>query len=574
MGDNLLLTHFEQMVSRAEDVPKLNEVILQLAVQGKLAAQDPHDEPAAELLKRIQAEKKRLVQEKKIKKSKPLPEIEKGERPFSIPDNWLWVRLPEIYSSIGQKKPDKTFTYIDVSSIDNVNGRISDELSIIAAKDAPSRARKLVKNGTVIYSTVRPYLLNIAIVDREFEPEPIVSTAFAVMHPFAGVYNKFLYYYLRSKPFVEFVESQMTGMAYPAISDSKLNKGLFPLPPFAEQKRIVERVDTLLAQTRQLESQMATAVTTLSRLHGTAVQTLLSSTDADEFTANWQFIADNFDTFYDETYPEAALANVAELKQAILQLAVQGKLTRQDPADEPASELLQRIAAEKKRLGIKSKKLPEIGEGERPYALPDGWQWVRLDQLMLGIKAGKSPKAQSVPANYGEYGVLKVSAVTWGKFQPEENKALLPGTPIDGVPHVKAEDFLISRANTAQLVGAVVLVKEDHPNLLLSDKTLRIDFASDVHKPFMIYALRAPWVRDVFESGAIGTSSSMRNISQNKIRSAPIALPPLAEQKRIVTRVNTLLRLCDNLAVHLRQAQATNTALHDAVLEESLAVKP
>jgi len=143
-----------------------------------------------------------------------------------------------------------------LSSINKEKGVISDEIKIIAPEDAPSRARKLVSEGTVIYSTVRPYLLNIAIIDRSFEPKPIVSTAFSVIHPLSGVLNKFVYFFLRSKPFVDFVESEMTGMAYPAISETKLNRALIPLPPVEEQHRIVEKIDQLMALCGELEARL------------------------------------------------------------------------------------------------------------------------------------------------------------------------------------------------------------------------------------------------------------------------------------------------------------------------------
>lgn len=236
---------------------KLRQAILQEAVQGKLVPQDPTDEPASELLKRIKTEKERLIRENnKIQKEKSLPPISDEEIPYELPEGWVWCRLGGIYYNLGQKKPEKRFTYIDVSAIDKEHGIISDNFEILEPENAPSRARKIVKKGTVIYSTVRPYLLNIAIVDGDFNPMPIVSTAFAVMYPFEVVLNKYLFYYLRSKPFVEFVESKMVGMAYPAISDSQLNMGLFPLPPLNEQKRIVAKVDELMRLCDELEEQL------------------------------------------------------------------------------------------------------------------------------------------------------------------------------------------------------------------------------------------------------------------------------------------------------------------------------
>ncbi len=234
-------------------IDKLRQSILQEAVQGKLVPQDPNDEPASVLLGKIKEEKERLIKEGKIKKEKPLPPISEDEIPYELPEGWEWVRFGDICYNFGQKKPDEKFTYIDVSSINKDRGIIKEDVNILNPQDAPSRARKIVRKGTVIYSTVRPYLLNTAIVDREFEYAPIVSTAFAVMHTFNQVYNKYLYYYLRSIPFIKFVESQMVGMAYPAISEGNLFRGPFPLPPLNEQKRIVEKVDQLMALCDELE---------------------------------------------------------------------------------------------------------------------------------------------------------------------------------------------------------------------------------------------------------------------------------------------------------------------------------
>lgn len=162
------------------------------------------------------------------------------------------------------------------------------------------------------------------------------------------------------------------------------------------------------------------------------------------------------------------------------------------------------------------------------------WPVVPLSQILERIEAGKSPLAQERPANPDEWGVLKVSAVTWGRFQPQENKALLAGTDPKGWPTVKKGDLLISRANTTELVGAAVLVADDHPRLLLSDKTLRLVPKEDIgYAPFLLYALRTNDVRTHFEQTASGTSGSMRNISQEKLGAAQIPLPPLAEQRRI-----------------------------------------
>lgn len=248
-----IIDNFKDLTLNDGAVGELKNAILSLAVKGKLVPQDDSDEPASVLLDRIENEKEKLVKEKKIKKEKSLPEIDEDEIPYEIPKSWKWVRLKDIGYNHGQKKPNSKFSYIDVGSINKELGVIGDEVNIIEAEDAPSRARKIVKSGTILYSTVRPYLLNIAIVDRKFEYEPIASTAFAIIHPYSYIDNRYVYYYLRSTIFVKYVESQMVGMAYPAINDEKLFKGLIPLPPLNEQKRIVEKVEGLMKLCDELE---------------------------------------------------------------------------------------------------------------------------------------------------------------------------------------------------------------------------------------------------------------------------------------------------------------------------------
>ena len=232
-----------------ESLPsRLRQSILQEAIQGRLVPQDPKEEPASKLLKRIRKEKEQLVKEGKLKKkdleSKP---IEEDEIPFEIPESWEWCRLKEAVCNHGQKVPDKRFSYIDIGSIDNKRQRLNEKENVIEVKDAPSRARRIVKKDDIVYSTVRPYLHNVTIVDKEFSEEPIASTGFAVFSCFNGVYNKFLFYYLLSPEFDKYANDgdNAKGVAYPAINDEKLYKAIVPLPPLSEQKRIVAKVEEL-----------------------------------------------------------------------------------------------------------------------------------------------------------------------------------------------------------------------------------------------------------------------------------------------------------------------------------------
>lgn len=235
----------------AELPDKLKKSILQEAIMGKLGTQDPNDAPASCLLEDIRAEKQKLVKEGVLKK-KDLIEIavDEDEVPFSLPESWLYLRLGEVTYNHGQKKPDSDFSYIDIGSIDNKHQRLNDKENILSSKEAPSRARKIVRKGDIIYATVRPYLHNICIIDRIFSKEPIASTGFAVLSCIKGLYNKYLFYYLLSPIFDEYANDgdNAKGMAYPAINDAKLYKGVVPLPPLAEQHRIVQKIEELYAE--------------------------------------------------------------------------------------------------------------------------------------------------------------------------------------------------------------------------------------------------------------------------------------------------------------------------------------
>jgi type I restriction enzyme S subunit len=259
-----LLPKVEDYGKAQESLDKLNEElsdrlkksILQEAVEGRLVPQDPNDETASVLLDKIRKEKAKLVKEGKLKK-KDLEEtpISENEKSFDIPKHWGLVRLGEITYNHGQKTPTEDFSYIDIGSIDNEHQKLNMTDNIIKAKDAPSRARKIVKRGDVLYATVRPYLHNLCIIDRDFDKEPIASTGFAVLSCINGVYNKFLFYYLLSPVFDAYANDgdNAKGMAYPAINDKKLYNGLVPIPPLAEQKRIVAKIEQLMKEINKLK---------------------------------------------------------------------------------------------------------------------------------------------------------------------------------------------------------------------------------------------------------------------------------------------------------------------------------
>lgn len=253
----------EQQATKLDDeiYNNLKKSILQYAIQGKLVPQAPNDEPASVLLERIRAEKKAQLGKKyvesyiykgddncyyeKVGKNDP---VKLEDLPFDIPDTWAWARLKYIVYNNGQKIPTSDFSYIDIGSIDNKRQKLSVLENIISADKAPSRARKIVKLGDILYSTVRPYLHNMCIIDKIFSYEPIASTGFAVLSCEKGIYNQFLFYYMLSPIFDLYANSteNAKGVAYPAINDDRLYKALIPIPPQAEQERICLKIKEML----------------------------------------------------------------------------------------------------------------------------------------------------------------------------------------------------------------------------------------------------------------------------------------------------------------------------------------
>ncbi|HCI9488821.1 TPA: restriction endonuclease subunit S, partial [Raoultella ornithinolytica] len=504
-----------------------------------------------------------------IKKPKPLPEISEEEKPFELPEGWEWMQISEIGHDWGQKTPDEDFTYIDVGSINKEYG-IIEEPSILSAKDAPSRARKIVQKGTVIYSTIRPYLLNIAIIESVFSPEPIASTAFAIIHPYTAMNANFIYYYLRSPVFINYVESCQTGVAYPAINDKQFFSGIIAVPPSSEQVRITKKIIELMSLCDQLEQHSLTSLDTHQQLVETLLTTLTDSQNADELAENWARISEHFDTLF------TTEASIDALKQTILQLAVMGKLVPQDPNDEPASELLKRIAQEKAQLVKdgkmkKQKPLPPISDEEKPFELPYGWEWRRLGELIESIDAGWSPACSSEPAAPGKWGVLKTTAVQSLEYREYENKSLPENKSPRPQLEVKAGDILITRAGPKNRVGISCLVEKTRENLMISDKIIRFHLISeDISAKYISLCLNYGVTSLYLENSKSGMAESQMNISQDILKMAPVAIPTTHEQLKIIDKINEMMDYFIILKNQIQSAKQTQLHLADALTDAAI----
>ncbi|MGP6137039.1 restriction endonuclease subunit S [Enterobacter chuandaensis] len=533
-------------------IKKLRELILELAVRGKLVPQDPNDEPASELLKRIAAEKAELVKQGKIKKQKPLPEISEDEKPFELPVGWEWVRLGDLTSKITDgvhhtpKYLNEGVAFISVKDIDGNKISFNKCKFISREQHEEINQRCNPEKGDLLICRIGT-LGRVTIVDTDRPFSLFVSVGLI-----KTLLNAFSVDYLHKAFYSPCLLSQMEEIKVGGSHTNKLNLGdipnlLIPFPAEKEQEKIVVKIAKLMSLCDKLEQQSLTSLEAHQQLVETLLTTLTESQNAEELAENWARISQHFDTLF------TTEASIDTFKQTILQLAVMGKLVPQDPNDEPASELLKRIEQEKAQLVKegkikKQKPLPPVSDEEKPFELPAGWKWCRLGDLAIGSEAGWSPQCEPHPRNGDDWGVLKISSVTWGEFNPEENKAL----PVKLEPRqeyeVKGKDFLLSRANTSELVARSVVVPQTVPkHLMLSDKIIRFQFSDLLDVNYINIVNNSMLSREYYGMVAGGTSASMKNVTRNQVSLLPVALPPNNEQKKIISVTESVLAFADSL---------------------------
>lgn len=559
MNAERLLMQYEKIADAPDAIARLRRFIVDLAVRGKLVPQEASDEPASELLKRIAKEKARLVKAGKIRKPKLLPAVD--DPPFDLPQNWRWTRIREITSDRGQEIPQASFTYIDVTAIDKEVGVVANP-KVLEANEAPSRARKISRKGDVIYSCVRPYLLNVAVIDTDFDPEPIASTAFAILNGHGLVLPRYLWIVLRSPFMVECVEENQRGQAYPAINDADFAILPFPLPPLAEQHRIVAKVDELMGLCDRLAAAQAGREKVRDRLTAASLARL-NAPDPETFQADARFALDALPAL--TTRPD----QIKALRQTILNLAVRGKLVRQDANDEPASELLKRIAKEKARL-VKTGQakrhswLPEIDLDQAPFALPAGWAWGRFPEVGTFGRGKSKHRPRNDPALFdgGHHLMIQTGDVarSRGVIETHTNKYNDFGL---------SQSFKWPKGTLCITIAANIA----DSGILSFDACFPDSVVGFIPAPMFENARYFEYFVRTAKANLLefAPATAQKNINLEILTQVLIPLPPLAEQRRIVTKVDALMALCDRLEASLTATAATRRRLLQALLAEALA---
>lgn len=499
---------------------QLKNAILQLAIQGKLVPQDPNDEPASVLFEKIQAEKEKLIAEGKIKKTKKTsdkrPLDVEVDFPFEIPDSWEWVRLGDI----GETNIGLTYKPSDISSKGTIvlrSGNIQKDkinLSDIVKVnlDIPE-SKKCYKNDLLICARngSKKLVGKTAIIDKDG------YTFGAFMAIFRSRFNHYIYYYLLSPLF----RNEFDGISTTTINQitqENLNNRYIPFPPLNEQKRIVAKIEELLPFIEEYDKKEQ-KLTTLN-----------------------------------QQFPD-------QLKKSILQAAIQGQLVAQDPNDEPASELIKRIQAEKERL-ISEKKIkkPKVKSGivvrdglpyeiingverciadELPFEIPESWCWMRLSEICSNIHYGYTASASSK----GTHKLLRITDI-------QNNKVSWNDVPFCSLSEKEAENYTLKKGNiviarTGGTIGKSFLINNIQEQSVFASYLIRIVLLSHVYEKYISYYLNSPFYWEQLRSYSMGTGQP--NVNSVSLGCLFIPLPPLSEQKRIVQKIEEVFSHIESL---------------------------
>lgn len=546
-------------------IKKLRELILELAVRGKLVPQDPNDEPASVLLERIATEKAELMKQGKIKKQKPLPEISEEEKPFELPVGWEWTTLntlAEINPKIDVSDDEQDISFVPMPLIST---------KFDGSHDFEVRKWKEVKkgythfaNGDIAIAKITPCFENskAAIFSGLKNNVGVGTTELHVARPYSQAVNQqYLLLNFKSPGFLKTGESQMTGSA----GQKRVPRNFFenyplPFPPLQEQERIVNNFTQLMILCDQLEQHSLTSLDAHQQLVETLLTTLTDSQNADELTENWARISEHFDTLF------TTEASIDALKQTILQLAVMGKLVPQDPNDEPASELLKRIAQEKAQLVKdgkikKQKPLPPISDEEKPFEIPTNWEWVRFGTITtsrLGKMLDKA-KNKGTPKKY-----IRNVNVQWDNIS------------IDDVNEMKFEDNELSEFILRN--GDLLICEGGEPGrCAIWNKPGEFYFQKALHRvrtfcniPERILAIH---LKNDSLNGRLAnlfTGVTIKHLPGDKLQQYVIPLMPLNEQTNIIEKLNFLLDICDSLSKEIKSSQQTQLHLADALTDAAI----
>jgi len=574
-----LLEHFKELTLHPKNSKELKGLILQLAVQGKLTkswrAENPGVEPASVLLEKVADEKARLIKSKIIRKEASLPKISEEEIPYELPISWNWCRIGNIATIKGGKRVPKGYQLTD-DETPHIYIRVTDmkEGTVLfnKLKYITGEVYEVIKQYTIskndLYITIAGTIGDVGEIPEELHNMNLTENAAKIMlYQCDKIFLKTL---LRSKICQSQFLDKVNQMAQPKLALHRIESTIVPLPPLEEQKAIVSIVNQLFKEVEELEQQTKARIQLKEDFVTSALQQLATGDTATE----WAFLQSHFQTFFTEK------SAVKKLRESILQLAVQGKLTRAFRESHPelvsgshsAKALLEKIKAEKAQL-IKEKKikaekpLPEISEDEIPYELPDGWEWCRLGEI-TDIIAGASFESSA----FNEFGGAKCVKITnAGVREFVETNDYLPQNFVKNYQNflIKEGDLILALTRPYIKDGLKISVcPASYNNSLLNQRVAAIrSLTKCLYHPYAFTFLQSPNVLTLYKEMFDG-KSQQPNMKMGDITNLAFALPPLEEQKAIVAKINALMDLFDNLEKEIEQNTKQLEGLMQSCLRE------
>ena len=562
-----LLAHYERIADAPDAVPRLRRFVLDLAVRGKLVDQDPNDEPAAELLKRIAKEKTRLVKAGEIRKPRIIPTLLGQDVPFPLPTNWHWSQIAEIGVLGPRNAADDHVqsSFVPMPLIASGYGlKIEHE---IRRWGEIKRGYTHFAEGDVGLAKITPCFENgkSAVFRNLTGGLGSGTTELHIVRPLF-VDPDYILIFLKCPHFIEGGIPKMTGTAgQKRVPIEYFASSPFPLPPLAEQHRIVAKVDELMALCDRLEVARTKREATRDRLAAASLARL-DAPDPDPmvFRNHAAFALENLSPL------TTRRDQIKALRQTILNLAVRGKLVAQDPNDEPASRLLERITKEKARLVTlrgtgREKPLPPISDDQTELEIPNGWSWCRLGSLSKFVTSGSRDWAKY----YSQEGAIFVRMGNLSKAHyrlrlDQIQRVKLPSDQEGTRTRLETGDLLISITGDVGMLG---LITENFGEAYINQHTAMVRPVDEMKGRYLAELFRSPFAQNQFNAPQRGVKNSFRLTDVTQFL---VPLPPIDEQHRIVAKLDELMALCDRLGASLATGDDTRCRLLGALLTEAL----
>lgn len=563
MDFKTFLENFDTIAQAPNGIAKLRSLILDLAVQGKLVHQNSEDEPADQLFEKIQESRETLYSKKRATKKKEFLPLDFDEIPFPIPKNWKWTKLHELCWLITDGT-HHTPTYVESGipflSVKDLSGGYLDFSStrfITRETHEELCTRCKPEYGDILLTKVGTTGIAVEI-DTTQEFSIFVSVALLKHFPIF-TYPKFLTHLLNSS----FVKAQSKagteGVGNKNLVLRKIYNFVVPLPPLAEQKRIVEKVDELMALCDRLQTSQETRDNLRQKLRESAIDSLMNAETDEELQKSWTIVRDNWHTLSQK--PE----DVDDLRQVVIQLAVEGKLVDQAPDDEPASFIVKRALEERANL-IAAKKIskreaqPPVEETELPFKLSKGWECIRLGEItdiVSGVTKGRKLAGKETAVNP----YLRVANVQRWHLDLEVMKEIEILVEELDKYRLQIGDVLLTEGGDWDKLGRSAIWKGEIEDCIHQNHVFRARSLDNGLSPewIVMFTNSLPG-RKYFESAAKRTTN-LASINMTQLRFCQLPIPPEEEQKRIVAKVDELMQMCDQLEESLRQSQQRVEAL-------------